>query len=231
MKVSTNIATALEIGLLLTGSLQAQSVLTVSVSAHMDVYRAGGYDDGSDGTAPAKFTFPAAPSILSLFGADELVKARTIYGTGSDDAALARAVFRDANFAAPSRWAAGRAPEQTKVYLYRFSYVRQRQIGRVPGAPHGSEIPYMFDSWRQSPAGGRFLADADRAEATMLHACWVSFAKAGSPACPGVPAWPAYRKQDDDLLDFGSAAVVRRGQDARQLEFMEAHILRQDGLQ
>jgi para-nitrobenzyl esterase len=170
-------------------------------------------------------------SILSPFGADELVKARTIYGTGSDDAALARAVFRDVNFAAPSRWAAGRAPEQTKVFLYRFSYVRQRQIGRVPGAPHGSEIPYVFDSWRQSPAGGRFLADADRAESAMLHACWVSFAKAGNPACPGVPAWPAYRKQDDDLLDFGSAAIVRRGQDARQLEFMEAHILRQDGLQ
>src|SRR5580700_6857574 len=67
MKVSTNIATALEIGLLLTGSLQAQSVLTVTVSAHMDVYRAGGYDDGSDGTAPAKFTFPAAPGQTLTF--------------------------------------------------------------------------------------------------------------------------------------------------------------------
>lgn len=166
--------------------------------------------------------------MLAFLAPDELAKARTIYGAGSDDAALARAVFRDANFAAPARWAAGRA--SGPAYLYRFSYVRQKQIGRMPGAAHGSEIPYVFDSWRQSPFGGRFMADADRAEATMLHTCWVAFAKDGRPACQGAPAWPAYRKQDDELLDFGSAAVVCKGFDAHQLDFVEAHILRQDGL-
>ena len=67
MKVSQSIATTLEVALLLTGSLQAQDILTVSVSAHMDIYRAGGYDDGSDGTAPAKFAFPAAPGQTLTF--------------------------------------------------------------------------------------------------------------------------------------------------------------------
>jgi para-nitrobenzyl esterase len=78
--------------------------------------------------------------------------------------------------------------------------------------------------------GGRFLADRDREEANTVHACWVSFAKTGQPACPGAPAWPAYQKDSDDLLDFGSTATVQRGLNARQLDFMQAHILREDGL-
>jgi hypothetical protein len=61
------IATTLQIALLLTGALRAQDGLTTSASAHMDIYRAGGYDDGSDGTAPAKFTFPAAPGQTLTF--------------------------------------------------------------------------------------------------------------------------------------------------------------------
>lgn len=44
-----------------TASLWAEdaTVTTISVSASMDLYRAGGYDDGSDGGAPAVFTFAA----------------------------------------------------------------------------------------------------------------------------------------------------------------------------
>jgi len=60
-------ATVIQIGLVLAGSLPAQSGLTVSVSALMDVYRAGGYDDGSDGLPPAAFTFPAAPGQTLTF--------------------------------------------------------------------------------------------------------------------------------------------------------------------
>lgn len=160
-------------------------------------------------------------SVLAFLKPEELAQARTLYNTGSDDAILARAVFRDANFAAPSRWVAQEASAQAKVYLYRFAYVRQRQVGRMPGAPHGSEIPYVFDSWRQSPTGGSFLAERDRAEAATLHGCWVAFAKEARPACRDVPVWPAYRKKDDELLDFGSTAVVARGLNSRELNFIE----------
>jgi hypothetical protein len=39
--------------------VQAQDQLTLTVDATMDIYRAGGYNDGSDGIAPVVFTFPA----------------------------------------------------------------------------------------------------------------------------------------------------------------------------
>ncbi len=44
----------------MSASVNAQNVLTgLPVSANMDIYRAGGYDDGSDGVAPAAYAFPS----------------------------------------------------------------------------------------------------------------------------------------------------------------------------
>lgn len=46
--------------LVLTGSALAQSGITLTVSATMDIWQAGGNVDGSDGVAPAMYSFPAA---------------------------------------------------------------------------------------------------------------------------------------------------------------------------
>jgi len=51
------VSRALGIGLCTALAVSAQ--VSVSVSANMDLYRAGNYDDGSDGAAPALFSFTA----------------------------------------------------------------------------------------------------------------------------------------------------------------------------
>ncbi len=160
--------------------------------------------------------------VWSAWTPDELARARAVYAE-SDDAALARALFRDLYFAAPARWLAGHA---STAFLYRFSYVRRSQRGRAPGAPHGSEIPYVFDSWDRAPSGGAFLPAEDRAEATLIHACWIAFAKTGAPACPGLPAWPAYRPGTDLTMDLGVEPVVREGLDRGRLDFATSRVLR-----
>jgi para-nitrobenzyl esterase len=166
----------------------------------------------------------SSPSgVLSEFDAAELAKARTAYGPGVDDGALARALFRDAYFAAPARWAARQAATNARVFLYRFSYVRRRQRGRMPGAPHGSEIPYVFDSWTHAPGGDRFLTADERAEATLLHACWVAFATTGTPACAGAPEWPAYRAESDPMMELGVETTVSTRPDHAALDLAEAH--------
>jgi hypothetical protein len=53
--------------LCLTGSLLAQSSETLSVTAFMDIWQSGGYSDGSGGSAPAAYTFPAAPGQALTF--------------------------------------------------------------------------------------------------------------------------------------------------------------------
>ncbi len=60
-------AIMLQVSLALTGSLQAQNPVTLFVSAKMDLFRAGGYDDGSDGIAPLVFSFPAAAGRIMTF--------------------------------------------------------------------------------------------------------------------------------------------------------------------
>jgi para-nitrobenzyl esterase len=150
--------------------------------------------------------------VLAAFTPAELASLRAAYGGPLDDAALARALFRDLNFAAPSRWVAERMSPVAPTFLYRFSYLRRSQRGHVPGASHGSEIPYVFDSWRQAPGGGALLPAEDWAEATRLHACWLAFAKTGTPACgapEGWPAWPRYAASSDELMDLGVTVAVR----------------------
>jgi len=53
------ISTTLLVALLGATSLPAQDQVSLTVDATMDVYRAGGYNDGSNGIAPVVFTFPA----------------------------------------------------------------------------------------------------------------------------------------------------------------------------
>ena len=45
----------------------------------------------------------------------------------------------------------------------------------VPGASHGSEIPYVFKTWRGTPLA-KFLSDQDRAMSNTMSACWIAFA-------------------------------------------------------
>ena len=67
MRITTAL-TMLRLGLMLvvSASLQGEQL---PVNAHMDIYRAGGYDDGSDGVAPAVFAFaPRRGKVLVFAG-------------------------------------------------------------------------------------------------------------------------------------------------------------------
>jgi hypothetical protein len=67
MKIPTAIA-ALQLTLTLAVSVRAQNApFEVTVLATMDLWKAGGYNDGSDGIAPAAYIFPAAPGQLIIF--------------------------------------------------------------------------------------------------------------------------------------------------------------------
>lgn len=172
--------------------------------AHVPLLIGTNSDEGSlrgDAQAPA--------DMLGEFTAAELTALRAAYGGAPDDASLARLLFGDEYFAAPARWVAAASSASAPTYLYRFSYLRRSQRGRMAGAGHGSEIPYVFDSWSQAPGGGVLLPAEDRIEAARIHACWVAFARTGVPAIDGVTAWPTYTPADDALVDVDIAAAVR----------------------
>jgi hypothetical protein len=57
---------ALTFVLLVAMALPAQDQVSLTVDATMDIYRAGGYNDGSDGVPPGVFSFPARRAVHGL---------------------------------------------------------------------------------------------------------------------------------------------------------------------
>ncbi len=136
-------------------------------------------------------------------------------------AALGAALLADRFFNAPVRWFARHAASGAPAWLYHFSYVRVSQRGKLPGAPHSSEIPYVFDSWDAISSRAMLLPAEDRAMTARVHSCWVSFAKTGVPVWPGGPVWPAYTPERDVLLEIAAVPVVRQHFRQAQLDAQE----------
>jgi para-nitrobenzyl esterase len=145
---------------------------------------------------------------------------KAAYANLGSDQATADALYTDTVMAAPARWIAGKASSGVPAWLYHFSYVAAAQRGKVPGASHGSEIVYVFET------GGKIAARAiqpeDQAVAGLMHSCWVSFARTGKPACKGGEAWPAYTPAGDQLMEFGVSSGVRGHFRKAQLDADEA---------
>ncbi len=125
--------------------------------------------------------------------------------------AKANALFTDAVMGAPARWIAAKHSAEAPTWLYYFSFRRAVYKDYLPGAPHASEIPFVFDSWDHIDAKlSRGAPDADdRALTRVMHGCWIAFAKTGAPTgCAAPAAWPAYTPARDELLEFGDGDVV-----------------------
>lgn len=135
---------------------------------------------------------------------------------------LARAAFTDAVFGAPARWVAGQAADGAPAFLYHFSYVGGRFRPALATAAHAAEIQYVFEYWgRRTPESA--ITGEDRAMATLMHGCWLAFAKAGAPACD--VDWPAYDPARDQLVEFGDAPGLRSGFRNPEFDAQEAAVL------
>lgn len=93
-----------------------------------------------------------------------------------------------------------------RVYEYRFDYVASARRAMQSGAPHASEIPFVFDT--VAAHYGKETSRADRAMARAMHAYWVAFARTGRPDPRGAPAWPAYDARTDELMIFTNRGPI-----------------------
>jgi para-nitrobenzyl esterase len=86
------------------------------------------------------------------------------------------------------------------TWQYRFSYVASSLRGKVAGALHATEIPFVFNTVRQK-YGDATTAD-DEAAGRAANAYWSAFAKHGDPNADGLPKWPRYSAADDLIMEF-----------------------------
>ena len=121
---------------------------------------------------------------------------------------VAAKVYSDGMMAEPARFAAQAfAARGASTYAYRFSYVAvSLRPGWKGGAPHASEIPYVFDT--VATKYGAKLAAADARVALSANTYWANFAKTGDPNGPSLPEWPRYDARSDQVLDFKPDGTV-----------------------
>ena len=130
-------------------------------------------------------------------------QAKTAYDpSGSGDLrAVGYSVAMDRFMIEPARFVASvYATAGVPSYEYRFSYVAESMRKEWPGAPHATEIPYVFDTVKEKYADK--LAPGDEKIAQQMLSYWVSFAKTGDPSTGNAVAWPRYNPQTDMLMDF-----------------------------
>ncbi len=164
-----------------------------------------------------------ASKLLSTLGADAAGLQKLYAGVATDDTDLANQAFGDATFVSGARHVARSvAARDAPVYLYHFDYVLERRRGKVPGAAHGAEIPYVFDTFGQLPKIVQMLATKDdEAMAATMNAYWVNFAVSGDPNGKGLPRWPAYSAGSDEWLLVRPTIEVVQKFRAPQLDFFQ----------
>jgi para-nitrobenzyl esterase len=129
-------------------------------------------------------------------------------------------LYTDSHSGAPARWTARMTAAGRPTYLYLWTYVRSAERGKVRGAAHGSEAPYLFDSWARAYPQIQ-LDEDDKAATRLIRSCWITFAKTGKPQCEGAPEWPRYTPDKDQLMELGLTPRVVTGYRKVQLDAQE----------
>lgn len=146
--------------------------------------------------------------LMTPFGAakDEAAAAYNPHNS-TDVRAIGSVIAADKMMVEPARFIATEvAASGQPSYEYRFSYVAVSMRKQWRGAPHATEIPFVFDTVKT-----RYAADldpSDEAAARATNTYWSNFVKTGDPNSSGLPTWPKYSPSSDTLLDFTTTGPV-----------------------
>ena len=163
------------------------------------------------GANSAEFGFTTAKTMDEVFApfGPNAAKAKAIYNPQNltNVFAVGSLIASDRMFVEPARFTVRvmRAAGQP-AYEYRFSYVAEAVRAQQKGAPHASEIPFVFNT--VAARYGAKLTASDKAAAQAAHACWVAFVKTADPSSAGFPKWPVYDAARDILMNFKADGPV-----------------------
>lgn len=146
--------------------------------------------------------------------------ARQLYDPTGQSAPLQVAVMTSADrtFIEPAR-AVARALAQRgqSTWLYRFAYAHPEFRTAMGGAPHASEIPYVFDTLAARTQ--LKTVPGEQAVAVNTHKLWIDFARNGSPD----PHWPTATADDTKVMVISEAGANHiEDPYRRRLDFVEA---------
>jgi para-nitrobenzyl esterase len=166
-----------------------------------------------------------ASELRRLYPADSDVKARR----------AALDIGRDATLGLQMRsWARAQTRSgKEPAYLYFFTRVHPYVPGvkfsdhdpTTVGSYHSADIPYWLqtlDSLNLFRATREWTA-YDRELAERMSDAIVSFARTGAPALGGGVDWPAYRSEDEQIVELGDAVRVIELPNSAKMDFLARH--------
>jgi para-nitrobenzyl esterase len=111
---------------------------------------------------------------------------------------------------------AKRAP----AYIFQFGYVpvAARERARY-GAGHGSDISFAFNTLSARWGAPAEATPEEKELARIMNTYWTNFAKTGNPNGKGVPNWPLYDTQKEEILDVDLDGKVIAKPDPRKARF------------
>jgi para-nitrobenzyl esterase len=122
----------------------------------------------------------------------------------------------------------GKAP----IYRYSFDHTVPVEPGRMIngapataadlGAPHASDIGYVFAAFDSAPTIP--WKDADRKVSDAMMTYWTNFARNGNPNGDGVSNWPEYNKKTGfAVMHLDAAPKSAPASHRDRYEFLDAH--------
>lgn len=150
--------------------------------------------------------------IVSQFYPRNAAEIAALYPASTPEQYIAgmRRLSGDRSFVTAARWIAAQHAKVAPVYLYYFSYVASSIKGKVPGAAHAAELPFVFQM-PMAALGVPQFSPEDLKVAQAMSSMWAQFAKSGNPNAPGAQAWPAYKPESDQYFEFGETLEAKKG--------------------
>ena len=199
------------------------------------LYKEGNYNDvavliGYNSDEGASFSRERTPeeyiaNVRQRFGkfADTLIKA---YPAGENHVPrTARNLMRDAAFGWHT-WTWARLQSQTgksNVFLYYFDQhpnLQKDSPRNDLGSPHGQEIPYVFMTLdKDNPR----TTETDLKLSDIISSYWTNFAKYGDPNRQGLPRWPAFTRESEQLMYLNADPHASPVPDEKSLHVLDAY--------
>ena len=111
---------------------------------------------------------------------------------------------------------AKRAP----TFMFQFGYVPVSNRARAPyGAGHGSDVSFVFNTLNARWGPPTEATPEEKELARIMNTYWTNFAKTGNPNGKGLPLWPAYDIQKEEILDVDLDGKVVSKPDPRKARF------------
>ncbi|MBI1780373.1 MAG: carboxylesterase family protein, partial [Sphingobacteriales bacterium] len=110
--------------------------------------------------------------------------------------------------------------KRVPVYVYQFGYVPTTNRKFSPyGAGHGSEVSFVFNTLNARWGNPGEATPEEKELARIMNSYWTNFAKTGNPNGKGLPVWPLYDTQKENIMDIDLDGKPVSKPDPRKMRF------------